>query len=112
MDRSFAGRPGIGGFTDRPARPSPTTRRRATHGTARGAGRARRSRSATRVATPLDRLLAALWRMPAALATAIGACWSYLRARRRLRVVVLLALVLTPLLAGGWLWLRHSSLVA
>lgn len=38
----------------------------------------------------------------------IAAVW----ARRRLRVVLLTMLVALPLLGGGWLWLRHSSLVA
>jgi cell division protein FtsQ len=31
--------------------------------------------------------------------------------RRRLRFALLALLVLLPLLSGGWLWLRHSSLV-
>jgi cell division protein FtsQ len=35
-----------------------------------------------------------------------------LRRRRRLSLALLAVLVCSPLLAGGWLWLRHSSLVA
>ena len=35
-----------------------------------------------------------------------------LSARRRLRTAVACAIVALPLLGGGWLWLRHSSLVA
>jgi cell division protein FtsQ len=35
-----------------------------------------------------------------------------LRRRRRLRLALLAVLVCAPLLAGGWLWLRHSSLVS
>ncbi|HXB14594.1 MAG TPA: FtsQ-type POTRA domain-containing protein [Solirubrobacteraceae bacterium] len=35
-----------------------------------------------------------------------------LGARRRLRLTLICALVVLPLLAGGWMWLRHSSLVA
>lgn len=33
-------------------------------------------------------------------------------ARRRLRIALLGTLLALPLLGGGWLWLRHSSLVA
>jgi cell division protein FtsQ len=39
-------------------------------------------------------------------------CASFLRRRRRLRLGLLTALVAAPLLVGGWLWLRDSSLVA
>jgi cell division protein FtsQ len=35
-----------------------------------------------------------------------------LRRRRRLRLALLAVLVSSPVLAGGWLWLRHSSLVS
>ena len=35
-----------------------------------------------------------------------------LAARRGLRIAVICAVVAMPLLGGGWLWLRHSSLVA
>jgi cell division protein FtsQ len=39
-------------------------------------------------------------------------CAAFLRRRRRLRLGLLAALVAAPLLVGGWLWLRDSSLVA
>lgn len=38
----------------------------------------------------------------------IGFVWP----RRRLRLALLAVLIAVPLLGGGWLWLRHSSLVA
>src|SRR5216684_2750153 len=34
------------------------------------------------------------------------------RPRRRLRLALIAALIAAPLLAGGWLWLKHSPLVA
>jgi cell division protein FtsQ len=42
----------------------------------------------------------------------IGAGRSFVWQRRRLRLVLLALLLATPLLAGGYLWLRGSSLVA
>ena len=41
-----------------------------------------------------------------------GAALAALARRRRLRIALLALLVALPLLGGGWLWLRHSSLVA
>jgi cell division protein FtsQ len=41
------------------------------------------------------------------LRSGAGSIWR----RRRLRFTLLALLVLLPLLSGGWLWLRHSSLV-
>jgi cell division protein FtsQ len=38
--------------------------------------------------------------------------WRALAQRRRLRTTLICAIVALPLLGGGWLWLRHSSLVA
>jgi cell division protein FtsQ len=37
---------------------------------------------------------------------------SFVWTRRRLRLALLAFLIALPLLGGGWLWLRHSSLVA
>ncbi len=98
MDRTFAGRLGIGGVTSRP----------------RSAARPRRSKPAARRGAPtgVDGAIALLWRLPAAFARLLGRCWSLVRARRRTRIALLVAAVATPLLAGGWLWLRDSSLVA
>ncbi len=98
MDRSFAGRLGIGGVTPHRTRPN-RTRSRAPSGS-RAAG------------TSIDRAIALLWRVPGALARLAATCWSRVRVHRRLRIALLAALVTTPLLAGGWLWLRDSSLVA
>ena len=98
MDRSFAGRLGTGAVTA-PSR--------------RVAGR-RRPRSSTPVAagTGVDRAIALLWRLPGALAHALGVLWTLVRAHRRLRICLIVALIAAPALGGGWLWLRHSSLVA
>jgi cell division septal protein FtsQ len=52
------------------------------------------------------------WRGVSVPARLAGACLRVLRGHRRLRVAVLLTLICSPLLAGGWLWLRHSSLVS
>jgi cell division protein FtsQ len=52
------------------------------------------------------------WRALSTLITAAGGCLELLRRRRRLRIALLGVLGALPLLAGGWLWLRHSSLVS
>ncbi|HEY2181905.1 MAG TPA: FtsQ-type POTRA domain-containing protein [Solirubrobacteraceae bacterium] len=98
MDRSFAGRLGIGAVT-------PPARREA---------RRRRRKPSTPVASGsrVDRALALLWRLPGALARAVAALWALARAHRRLRIGLIAALIAAPALGGGWLWLRHSSLVA
>jgi hypothetical protein len=98
MDRSLAGRPGIG----RPTRsPAPAASRRA-----------RRPASAARATHGLDRALGRLWRPLSAAAHLGGRCCSFFWRRRRLRIALLALLVLAPLLTGGWLWLRGSSLVS
>ncbi len=52
----------------------------------------------------------------AGLASRAGGRFAGFRAalagRRRLRIALLCALVVAPLLGGAWLWLRHSSFVA
>jgi cell division protein FtsQ len=52
----------------------------------------------------------------AGLASRAGGRFAGFRAalagRRRLRIALLCALVVVPLLGGAWLWLRHSSFVA
>jgi cell division protein FtsQ len=47
-----------------------------------------------------------------ALAASLGSITSTVWHRRRLRLALLAALIILPLLTGGWMWLRHSSLVA
>lgn len=90
MDRSFAGRLGIGGFTRQPARTAKSRKRRAP-------SRPARSRGPGRIDTALE---------------AISRPLSIIGAHRRLRIALLVLLISTPLLAGGWLWLRQSSLVS
>jgi cell division protein FtsQ len=95
MDRSFAGRLGFGGVTRRPAR-----RRRSASGTRTGSAKG------------IDRAIASLWKLPAALARLLGLAWAQVRTHRRVRIALIVALIATPLLGGGWLWLRNSSLVS
>jgi cell division protein FtsQ len=102
MDRSFAGRLGIGGLTGRPVH---STRPRSRG----GARRAPRSR---RLGGGVDHALTQLWRLPAIAAHGVAATWAFVRARRRLRIAVIALLIATPLLAGGWVWFRSSSFVA
>jgi cell division protein FtsQ len=64
------------------------------------------------VETGVDRAIALLWRLPGTLARLLGVLWRVVRAHRRLRICVIVALIAGPALGGGWLWLRHSSLVA
>jgi cell division protein FtsQ len=98
MDRSFAGRLGIGAVTP----------------PARSDGRRRRRKPSSPVAAEsgVDRAIALLWRLPAAVARVLAALWALARAHRRLRIGLIAALIGAPALGGGWLWLRHSSLVA
>jgi cell division protein FtsQ len=42
----------------------------------------------------------------------LRAAFHAIRSRRRLRIAAICMVVALPLLGGGWLWLRHSSLVA
>jgi cell division protein FtsQ len=50
--------------------------------------------------------------LAARLRRGIGAIVAALRAHRRARIALLVALVALALLGAGWLWLRHSSFVA
>jgi cell division protein FtsQ len=108
MDRSFAGRLGIGSLTRPPARKKarPT---RAGAPRRRGAGHAARGGSGGH---PIDVAIAHLLRGPSTLVRGFSSGWELVRERRRLRLAVLAGVVALPLLGGGWLWLRHSSLVA
>jgi cell division protein FtsQ len=108
MDRSFAGRLGIGSLTRPPAR----KKARPT-----GAGSARRRASGrgargVRGARPIDVAIAHLLRAPSTLVRGLSGGWAFVRVHRRLRIAVLASMIALPLLGGGWLWLRHSSLVA
>jgi cell division protein FtsQ len=98
MDRSLAGRLGTGAVTA-PARRV-------------AGGRRRKSSKPVAAGTGVDRAIALLWRLPGALAHVLGVLWTLVRAHRRLRICLIVALIGAPALAGGWLWLRHSSLVA
>jgi cell division protein FtsQ len=101
MDRSFAGRLGIGGIT----RPQPRTAK------PRKAGQTPRGGTGTRPGR-IDWTLEQLARPLAAAARLSFSCFAAVRARRRLRIALLVLLIAAPLLAGGWLWLRQSSFVS
>jgi cell division protein FtsQ len=53
-----------------------------------------------------------LWRPFDAIGGLTRTCFLLIARRRRLRIALLAVLVTLPLLAGGWLWLRSSSLVS
>ena len=108
MDRSFAGRLGIGSLTRpparrkaRPNRAGSPRRRVAGSGARRGTG-----------AHPIDVAIAHLLRAPSSLVRGLSGGWALVRERKRLRIALLASMIALPLLGGGWLWLRHSSLVA
>jgi cell division protein FtsQ len=93
MDRSLAGRLGIGSLT----RPASRTAKRP----ARRSGTARRSARRS----PLSRGISAV-------GARLAHGWALVRARKRLRIALLALALAVPLLAGGWLWLRNSSFVS
>jgi cell division protein FtsQ len=67
-----------------------------------------------KIAAP-DALVSGLRALPAAARRGLGgapAALALLRAHRRLRIAAICLVLALPLLGGGWLWLRHSSLVA
>jgi cell division protein FtsQ len=108
MDRSFAGRLGIGSLTRPPARKKARPNR-AAPARRRASGRGARGGSGGH---PIDVAIAHLLRGPSTLVRGLSSGWTLVRERRRLRIAVLAAVIALPLLGGGWLWLRHSSLVA
>jgi cell division protein FtsQ len=101
MDRSFAGRLGIGSLT-RPTSRSARRPQRRSRGT--------RPRSAN--ATLLDRAIEQCWRAASATGQQFARGTSFVWARRRLRIAAIALALAVPLLAGGWLWLRNSSFVS
>lgn len=101
MDRSFAGRLGIGSLTRPTSRSAKRPRRRS---------KPTRSRSAS--ATPLDRAIEQLWRVASGASQQLARGSSFVWARRRLRIAAIALALAVPLLAGGWLWLRNSSFVS
>src|SRR5262245_18007643 len=109
MDRSFAGRLGIGSLSGPPMRKKArrTGGGPGRRGPARHSGRLRRGE-----ASAIDLAIAHALQAPVSLARALGVSWRYVRVRKRLRIALIAALIATPLLGGGWLWLRDSSLVA
>jgi cell division protein FtsQ len=108
MDRSFAGRLGIGSLTRPPARKKARPNR-AGSGRKRAAGHGARGGTG---AHPIDVVIAHLLRAPSSLVGGLSGGWALLHKRKRLRIALLATLIALPLLGGGWLWLRHSSLVA
>ncbi|HEV7527287.1 MAG TPA: FtsQ-type POTRA domain-containing protein [Solirubrobacteraceae bacterium] len=104
MDRSLAGRLGIGGLPRQPAR--------ARQGASAARRPKRRAPARRRQANVFDTALGRLAALIGAIWRLSGDGWSYVWRRRRLRLAAIVALVAMPLLAGGWLWLRGSSLVA
>jgi cell division protein FtsQ len=108
MDRSFAGRLGIGSLTRPPARKKARPNRA---GSARRRASGRGARGGTG-AGPIDVAIAHLLRAPSTLVRGLSAGWALVRVHRRVRIAVLASMIALPLLGGGWLWLRHSSLVA
>ncbi len=97
MDRSLAGRLGIGGLIRQPARTS---------------GRKGRPRTAKPSQRGFDRALAWVAALISGAVRVLGDGRSLIGRRRRLRIAAVVLIVATPLLAGGWFWLRGSSLVA
>jgi cell division protein FtsQ len=101
MDRSLVGRLGLGSFTHAPVREQ-----------ARRPARPGKAGPRAGATSPIDVAIAHLLRGPSTLVRGLASAWTLVRERRRLRIAVLAALIALPLLGGGWLWLRHSSLVA
>jgi cell division protein FtsQ len=95
MDRSVAGRGGIGRI-NRLFAPA-------------YAGRARSSRRRTPAAGAWR---GRAWRLPRLHVPLVGDALSFVWRRRRLRLALAALAAVAILLAGGWLGLRHSSLVA
>jgi cell division protein FtsQ len=88
---------------------SPPARARQGAGAGRPSGR---RKAARRRATAFDLTIGRLAALLATVGRSAGSCRRFVWRRRRLRIALLVALVVSPLLAGGWLWLRGSSLVA
>jgi cell division protein FtsQ len=103
MDRSLAGRLGIGSLTRPTARTARRPKRRSRTGSAR---------TPARDARLLDRAIERLWRAVAAASAQLARGLSFVWARRRLRIALVATALALPLLAGGWLWLRNSSFVS
>ncbi len=108
MDRSFAGRLGIGSLARPPARKKARPNR-AGSPRKRAVGRGARGGTG---AHPVDVAIAHLLRPLSSLVRGLSAGWALVRERKRLRIALLASMIALPLLGGGWLWLRHSSLVA
>src|SRR5439155_5503304 len=113
MDRLPAGRSGLGrtvrslAATAQGSLASPAARLPASRAVRPRSGRARPARHGRRAHGP-SRLTTALSQAAAAAQALLRMLWR----RRRLRIALLVCVIVAPLLGGGWLWLRHSSLVA
>jgi cell division protein FtsQ len=103
MDRSLAGRLGIGSLT----RPTARTARRPKRRSRTGSGR-----TPARDARLLDRAIERLWHAVSAAGAHLAHGLSFVWARKRLRIAFVAIALAIPLLAGGWLLLRDSSLVS
>jgi cell division protein FtsQ len=95
------GRLGLGSLTHAPVRKQ-----------ARRPARPGKAAPRAGATSPIDAAIELLLRGPASLARLLVGCWALLGERKRLRLAVLACTIALPLLGGGWLWLRHSSLVA
>ena len=105
MARQLAGRSAIGLLT-RPFEPRPAD------GHARPHARSRKRRERGGRGTPLARPAGAVGRAVDRIAVLVGAPFAAVWARRRLRLALAVALVVLAVLAGAFLLLRHSGLVA
>ncbi len=105
MARQLAGRSAIGLLT-RTFEPRPAD------GPGRPRARARTPRGRRGRGIPLGRAAGAVGRSVDRVAVLVGAPFAAVWARRRLRLALAVALVVLAVLAGAFLLLRHSGLVA
>ena len=97
MERLLAAAPALARGVKSSRRRTPSSGRRRTA-----------ARGATRTPSATQRLARTGHAFANVLRRGFLAVW----ARRRLRIAALVAIVCAPLLGGGWIWLRHSSLVS
>jgi cell division protein FtsQ len=119
MQRFLVGRLSIGRLYPQPASAAALRRAARPAGGRAGGGRAgaaragiqrtRAPRAGAEQRGPLSGLALRAIMLPVGSA---HACLRLLRAHRRLRLAFVVLALAVPLLAGGWLWLRDSSLVS
>ncbi len=105
MDRSFAGRLGIGSLSQ------PSTRKQARSRRAASRRKQARGGSSGRLGA-IDLAISQLLLLVRALAHQLHGGWAYVSTHKRARIALITTLIALPLLAGGWLWLRQSPLVS